>query len=110
MTGTRMLELREAAVAWVMATLVLVEARSSKVPTEMGSNTAEVCPLKSSVGSRPPEVELGEICSGEELNGGTATGKLGVVRRTGPGVGAGEGEARMSSELDGGVILILLDV
>lgn len=110
MTGTRMLELREAVVAWVMATLVLVEARSSKVPTEMGSNSAEVCPLKSSVGSRPPVVELGEIWSGEELNGGTATGKLGVVRRTGPGVGAGEGEARMSSELDGGVILILLDV
>lgn len=86
MTGTRMLELCEAAVAWVMATLVLM---SSKVPMEMGSNSAEVCPLKSSVGNGSPVVELGEIWSGEELDGGTAAGKLGVVRRTGPGVGAG---------------------
>jgi len=93
MTGTRMLELCEAAVAWVVATLVLVEARSSKVPMEMGSNSAEVCPLKSSVGNISPVVELGEIWSGEELDGGTAAGSL--EWSGGRALGLGQGKERL---------------
>ena len=98
MTGTRTLELCEAVVACVITTPMLVDTRN---PMELGSNSAADCPLKSSEGSRSSAVELGEIWSGGELNGGAVVGKLGVVRRMGAGVGAREGEARMRSELDG---------